>query len=165
MSSMLDSNIRQDLYDLSQLCMYNLILLMFFLPCRIFFSQRKACVFSNSVCFLHHLSLRTARLINRDTLHRQVRVQPSVQCFVSQVSKYWPKDIQNLNALGKNKNHEKQKQPCTLIRLRKNCTEPNHFVFVVVVVVIFRNKLKFKSIVNIPNNFSWLDSCHFPRIT
>ena len=40
----------------------------------------------NSICSHRksHLSLGTARLIEQDALHRHVRVQPLVQCFMSQ---------------------------------------------------------------------------------
>ena len=67
-----------------------------FLPLSMcFFPREKLVHFQILYVFLHHLSLGTVKVTWYLTLHRQVRVQFLVRGFMSQVSKYWPKDIQN----------------------------------------------------------------------
>ena len=65
-----------------------------FLPLSMcFFPREKLVHFQILYVFLHHLSLGTVKVTWYLTLHRQVRVQFLVHGFMSQVSKYWPKDI------------------------------------------------------------------------
>ena len=136
---------------------------MFFFPCQcVFFSQRKAYLFSNSVCFLHHLSFGTKNNKTRYVTSSSSRA--IFQCSVSCLK------FQNIG-----QKIFKIKMLSARIEITRNRTYYAHYYVeerivrsrtilfsLLTQLLVFEKK---SSIGNIPNNSSRLDGCRFPRIT